>query len=141
MNEIIISIKPNFVEKILNGEKTVELRTRRANLQPGTKMWIYSTLPMGEICALASVDFVQTSTPEEIWGEYKNEIAINEDEFWQYVGERDAVSIIKMSKVNPMDKGVSLQRIKEELDNFIPPQFFMWLKSNNPLRPLLYGNC
>lgn len=139
MNEIVISIKPNFVEKILNGEKTVELRTRRANLQPGTKMWIYSTLPMGEICARALVDFVHTSSPKEIWREYKDEIAINEEEFWEYVGDRDAVSIIKMSKINPVNKGLSLSRIKEELDNFIPPQFFMWLKGNNPLHHMLNG--
>lgn len=141
MNEIIISIKPNFVEKILNGEKTVELRTRRANLEPGTTMWIYSTLPMGEICARATVDYVQTGSPEVMWKEYKNEIAINEEEFWEYVGEREAVSIIKISKVNPINKGISLKRIKEELDHFIPPQFFMWVKNNNPIRTLLYGGC
>lgn len=141
MNEIIISIKPNFVEKILNGEKTVELRTRRANLEPGTKMWIYSTLPMGEICARATVDYVQTGSPEEMWKEYRNEIAINEEEFWEYVGEREAVSIIKISKVNPINKGISLKRIKEELNHFIPPQFFMRVKNNNPIKTLLYGSC
>ena len=138
MNEIIISIKPNFVEKILCGEKTVELRTRRANLVPGTRMWIYSTLPRGEICAFASVDFVHTDSPESIWDQYSKEIAITKEEFWAYVGEREAVSVIKMSGVDMVDTGITLQRIQDKLGRFTPPQFFMWLKHNSPIRSLLY---
>lgn len=137
MNEIIISIKPNFVEKILCGEKTVELRTRRANLKPGTKMWIYSTLPRGEICAYASVDCVHTDTPKAIWRQYSDEIGITKDEFWDYVGERDAVSVIKMSKVDSVGSAITLKKIKEKLGAFNPPQFFMRLERNSPIQSLL----
>ncbi|RLJ22199.1 hypothetical protein DJ030_02125 [bacterium endosymbiont of Escarpia laminata] len=137
MTEIIISIKPNFVEKILCGEKTVELRTRRANLQPGTQMWIYSTLPRGEICARASVEYVHTDKPDTIWERYSDQIAIHEDEFWAYVGQRESVSVIKMSKIDPIDSGVSLKRMQNLVEGFTPPQFFMHLKSCNPIRALL----
>ncbi len=137
MNEIIISIKPNFVDKILCGEKTVELRTRRANIQPGTKMWIYSTLPRGEICAFASVEYVYTDTPESIWAQYSEEIAITEKEFWEYVGDRDAVSVIKMSQVDSVKSGVTLKKIKDKIGSFNPPQFFMRLTNNSPIRSLL----
>lgn len=141
MNEIIISIKPNFVEKILCGEKTVELRTRRANLQPGTKMWIYSTLPKGEICASASVEYVYTGDPNLIWAKYCDDIAITEDEFWDYVGDRELVSVIKMSEVDSVKSGVTLKKIKESLGGFTPPQFFMKLHGNDPIRSLLQCAC
>lgn len=138
MNEIIISIKPNFVDKILCGEKTAELRTRRANLLPGTKMWIYSTLPRGEICAHACVDYVLTDTPESIWEQFCDDIAITEEEFWQYVGTRDTVSVIKMTEVDSVDEGVTLKHIQAKIGAFYPPQFFMRLAQDNPIRSLLY---
>lgn len=138
MSDILISIRPNFVEKILGGEKTVELRTRRANLQPGTRMWIYSTLPQGEICAMAHVEFVYTDAPEIIWEQYSEEIGITEDEFWDYIGDRDSASVIKMASVDPVESGVTLQYIQKKLGTFSPPQFFMRLRNNSPIHSLLY---
>ncbi len=138
MNEILISIKPDFVEKILCGEKTVELRTRRVNVQPGTKMWIYSTLPKGEICALAQVEYVYTDQPDLIWKKYSSEIAISSEEYWEYVGNKDAVTIIKMGDVDSLEQGVTLQSIKKKISSFNPPQFFIRLQQNNPIRSLLH---
>lgn len=138
MNDILISIRPNFVEKILDGKKTVELRTRRAKLMPGTRMWIYSTLPQGEVCAFAHVEFVYTDSPDSIWDQYSEEIGITEDEFWNYVGSRDSVSIIKMASVDPVESGVTLQYIQKKLGSFSPPQFFMRLKNDSPIHSLLH---
>lgn len=137
MHEIIISIKPYFVDKILCGEKTVELRTKRANLLPGTRMWIYSTLPRGEICAFAYVEYVYTENPEIIWAQYGKEIAITEEEFWEYVGERNEVTIIKMSKANTIGACVTLKNLQEVLGGFYPPQFFIRLNNCSPIRSLL----
>lgn len=137
MSEIIISIRPIFVEKILNGKKTAELRTRRTNLQPGTRMWIYSTLPQGEICAVANVDHVHTDSPGAIWERYHKEIGISEVEFWDYVGNRDTASVIKLSSVNPVESGVTLTYIKNKIGSFSPPQFFARIKHNSPIHSLL----
>ncbi|MEW8646721.1 MAG: ASCH domain-containing protein [Candidatus Thiodiazotropha endolucinida] len=137
MNDILISIRPNFVEKILDGKKTVELRTRRANLQPGTRMWIYSTLPQGEICAMAHVEFVHTDSPDSIWEQFRDEIGITEHEFWDYVGNRDSVSAIKLASVDPVESGVTLQYIQKKLGAFSPPQFFKRLKNDSPIHSLL----
>ena len=45
INELAMILKPEHVENIVKGFKTVELRTRQINLPAGTKIWIYSTLP------------------------------------------------------------------------------------------------
>lgn len=41
MKSILISIKPEYVEKILNGEKTIEIRKNKPNIELPCKVYIY----------------------------------------------------------------------------------------------------
>ena len=43
MKEILISIKPKWVEKILNGEKTIEIRKTMPKCELPCKVYIYCT--------------------------------------------------------------------------------------------------
>ena len=43
MKSIMMSIKPEWVEKILNGEKTVEVRKTIPRCKPPFKVYIYCT--------------------------------------------------------------------------------------------------
>ena len=43
MKSILISIKPEFVEKILNGENTIEIRKTKQNIELPCKVYIYCT--------------------------------------------------------------------------------------------------
>ena len=43
MKAVLISIQPKWVEKIANGEKTIEVRKTRPNLQTPFKCYIYCT--------------------------------------------------------------------------------------------------
>lgn len=43
MSAIMISIRPEFVEKILNGEKTIEIRKTKPKIELPCKVYIYCT--------------------------------------------------------------------------------------------------
>lgn len=43
MRAILISIRPQWVEKILNGEKTIEIRKTKPNIKLPCKVYIYCT--------------------------------------------------------------------------------------------------
>ena len=45
MKAIIISIRPEWIEKILNGEKTIEIRKTKPNCDLPIKCYIYCTKP------------------------------------------------------------------------------------------------
>ena len=45
MNAVLMSIRPEWCEKILSGEKTIEIRKTRPKLQPPFKVYIYCTTP------------------------------------------------------------------------------------------------
>lgn len=42
---VLISIRPKWVEKIANGEKTIEVRKTKPKLETPFKCYIYCTLP------------------------------------------------------------------------------------------------
>jgi predicted transcriptional regulator len=55
---VLISIRPQWCEKIVNGEKTIEVRKTRPKLQTPFKCYIYCTLPK-----YPHEDFIATDYP------------------------------------------------------------------------------
>ena len=55
---VLISIRPKWVEKIVNGEKTIEVRKTRPKLETPFKCYIYCTLPK-----YPHEDFIATDYP------------------------------------------------------------------------------
>ena len=56
---VLISIHPEWCEKIINGEKTIEVRKTRPKLQTPYKCYIYCTKPKREY-----EDFIRTDYPK-----------------------------------------------------------------------------
>ena len=131
MNNALFSIKPNHVENIISGYKTVELRSRTVNLESGTTLWIYSTLPSGCVSAYATVDKVHQDTPSNIWREYSEEIAISKKEFDDYVNGKVTVSAICLKDIYQIEPAISLEELRRNTENFHPPQFFKKFPSNH----------
>lgn len=86
---------------------------------------------------MALVEYVHTDCPYFVWERFGGDIAITEEEYWEYVGSRDVVTIIKIGTVVSVDADVTLQRIQNESVSFSPPQFFMRLRNNNPIHTML----
>ena len=110
MSQVILSLKPQYVDLILSGEKAVELRNRVVRMEPGTMIWIYATRPVGGIVALAELDSVVHDTPAEIWFRFEREMCIDREHFDSYIDNRESVSALKLSsvrKLKPVD-GIGL---------------------------------
>ncbi len=138
MNDAIISIKPRHVENILSGDKTVELRTRSVNLPVGSRLWVYSTLPVGKVKLSAEIDFIDMLSPKDIWKKYGKNICISKQEFDEYTEGRELVSAIGLRNVKPLDKGICLETMRGYEKNFQPPQFFSRLHPERALYSAFY---
>lgn len=137
MNTALISIKPKYVKRILDGTKTAELRTRSVNLIEGTKLWIYSTTPEASISAHVVVQSVITDTPDEIWDRYNARIAISEDEFWSYSEGRAVMTVILFDSPKYLINPIDLNTLRSKLGSFMPPQFFSYLRAESEIHNLL----
>ncbi len=107
----MISIKPEFAESILSGEKTIELRRRFIDLPLGSKLWIYSTLPVGAVVGVATLETVDRDTPQNLWKKYAHRTQISSPDFDRYfLGCDDGVAL-GLSGIEALEP-VDLQTIR-----------------------------
>lgn len=137
MIDALLSIKPRHVKNIKSGAKTVELRVKPINLPVDSRLWIYTTLPVGEIGLHAQIDFIDSSTPEDIWSMHGKNICISKEDFDRYTDGRTQVTAIGLKNVNVLERGISLDSIRQQVGRFNPPQFFLKIAPGSALRKVL----
>ncbi len=133
MRDAIISIKPIYVEKLLSGEKAVEIRNRPVNLKPGSRLWIYSTLPKGCVQAIAYVRSVEVGTPLAIWRQYSETLGVSKRKYNHYVNGANEVSAIIVKEIWKLPYDLTLQCLKGRVPGFHPPRFLKYMNESDPL--------
>ena len=111
-DHVMISIKPEFANSILSGMKTIELRRRFIDLPLGSKLWIYSTLPVGAVVGVATLETVDRDSPQNLWSKYSDRTQVSSPEFDAYFcgcGRGVALGLSNIETVEPID----LQTIRE----------------------------
>ncbi|GBD96257.1 50S ribosomal protein L22/unknown domain fusion protein [bacterium BMS3Abin06] len=139
MNNAIISLKPKYVQSILSGEKTIELRKRTINLLPGTYLWIYATLPLGSIRAVAKIESIHRASPRSIWKKFSSHIGLSKKEFNTYVNGSNKVSAIALTSIKEINPPLALNSLRSKVKNFHPPQFFARITADHPVLNILHS--
>lgn len=83
MNDILLSIKPEYVEKIFNGSKKFEFR-RRCCKKTIRKIVIYATSPVKKVVGEIEVKRILKDSPYQLWEKTKNYAGISESLFFDY---------------------------------------------------------
>lgn len=135
--DIIISVKAKYVERILSGEKTIELRRRSINIAPGSRIWIYSKLPGGCIGAFATVDRVLTAHPSKLWRRYNRRLGVTLNEFKKYFSGVGVACGIVLRDVQEISPALHLGELRKKCAPFHPPQFFKRLREGSLALQLL----
>lgn len=71
----ILSIRPEYVDRILSGEKKYEFRKRIFKREDVDTIVIYSTSPCCRVVAEASIAEIIQDSPERIWKKTKKKTA------------------------------------------------------------------
>lgn len=124
---LFLSIHPRFVDKILSGEKTIELRRRRPRSVAGEWIAIYATTPERQLRGIARVTEVRVGGVRDMWPEARLQAGVTKKEYESYFSECErAVGIVLADPVS-FAEPVSLERLRELWPNFQPPQGFRYL--------------
>lgn len=83
MKKIMISIKPQYVEQILLGNKKYEYRKSRCH-QEVSSMIIYSTFPVKKVVAEVEIKGIFVDSPCNIWESTKQGAGIEKKQFDSY---------------------------------------------------------
>jgi predicted transcriptional regulator len=130
--DIVISVRQQFVERIVSGKKGAELRRRAPRIQPGCRVWIYTKAPEATISICVTVDRIITGTPQEIWRLHESQLGVSRDEFDGYFGGTNTACAIFFKKIEDVSPSVGLSEIRSKSRGFQPPQFFKRLHEGSP---------
>lgn len=70
--KVLLSIKPEFAEKILNGTKRFEFRKGIFKNPQISTVVIYATMPLGKVVGQFRIESILSDEPESLWKRRKN---------------------------------------------------------------------
>jgi predicted transcriptional regulator len=83
--DFLVSVRPQYAMKILDGEKTVELRRRFPDSHSvGATVFLYSSSPICALVGRAKIRDVQKLSVSELWKEHADAACISRKDFYRY---------------------------------------------------------
>ena len=138
-NVLFLSVKPEFANKIINGDKTIELRKVKPKIKNDDIVIIYSTSPVKAVIAIGRIKGVFFDNPNIIWSKYKKHLGIDKQRYNEYYENKKIAVAIKLKEIKELDEFYELDKIKSENPTFHPPQSFMyftWCKAVELIKSL-----
>lgn len=103
MLTMLLSIKPMYADKILQGEKLYEFRKIRCKKEVN-KILFYATAPQSQVVGEAYIDCVLENTPAQIWKVAKSAAGITRKCFFEYYSKKEVAIAYKLKNVTMYDK-------------------------------------
>ncbi|URA10895.1 ASCH domain-containing protein [Thermospira aquatica] len=120
--KVILSIKPEFVEKIINGEKKFEYR-RKIFKKDVEKVIIYASSPIKLVVGEFIIEDILSRKLDELWELTKEESGISKQYFYEYFKGLDNGYAIKIKEFKRYEKPCNLRN----LNIFYTPQSFVYI--------------
>jgi predicted transcriptional regulator len=121
---VLISIHPRFVEQILTGSKTVELRRRPPRVSPGTPVLIYATRPESKVVGRFKIGKNLSKPREQLWRHVRESAGVSKGEYDSYFADAAEAHAIEIRAPQRLRRPVSL--------SIPPPQSYRFLYATDP---------
>ncbi len=122
--KVLLSIKPEYAEKIFSGEKKYEFRKTIFKNQLIQTVVVYATMPVGKIVGEFEIKQIHRDEPKKIWKKTKKYSGIDKSFFNEYYQGKNYAIAIEVDKPRLYDKPVNP---KEQNESFVAPQSFKYL--------------
>lgn len=126
--DVLLSIKPEYVDKIADGTKLYEFR-KSVFKNSVDKIWVYSSSPVKKIVGKIIVEDIVESTPAQLWLDFQKHAGIDKIKFFKYFEGKEKGYAIKIKEFIPFDKHINPY---VEKNNFTPPQSYAYLSNILP---------
>lgn len=124
---ILMSIRPQYAEKIFNRTKTVELRRiKPRQIQEDDLIFVYVSSPIKSLVGAFTVSSVMEKSLFTLWKNVKNYAGVSRVEFLNYFHGVEAGVAIFIKDVWLLPKPIHLSIMQKEVSGFYPPQSFRY---------------
>ena len=121
---VILSIRPNFCNMILSGQKKYEYRKRVFTRSHVDKIYIYATKPICRIVGYFTMDKVIKESLFDMWQKTYRDSGITKEYFDAYFKNCNTAHAIKIGEVVKLDNPIDPKKV---INDFHAPQNFMYV--------------
>jgi len=130
-SDLLMSMKANFAEKIMNGSKSIEIRKRFSDKWAHHDVVLYASKPTGSLVGRATVNSITKGRPDILWSRFGERIGCERWEFDAYVGDAKEITAIEFKNVSRYERSLPVSEISNLLhQKLTPPQSFLELTSD-----------
>jgi len=119
-----LSIKPEYAEAILDGEKRFELRRKIFRDRSVTRVVIYASSPVKRVVGEVEVKGIIEAHPDDLWERTRDGACVARDFFDEYFKNRDVGYAIEVAHPKRYTTPLSLSAFCVAR----PPQSFCYLR-------------
>ena len=125
---VLLSIKPKYVEEIMNGNKRYEFRKSIFRCREDVELvYIYSTSPVKKIVGVFTIETIIEDHPRNLWEKFKEFSGIGDEEFFSYFGRCKKGFAIGIGNVEVFEDPIDP---KNFIPGFVPPQSFRYVEQH-----------
>jgi len=125
--KVLLSIKPNFVDKIFSGEKKFEYRRSIFKNPNVDTVIVYSTMPIGKVVGEFKIQTILNLNIEDLWNKTHLKSGLNYSFYKEYFHDKEKGYAIKIQTVKEYKEPILLSEIRKDLK---APQSFCYLEDD-----------
>lgn len=126
--KILLSIKPEFVKEIFNGNKKFEYRKSIFKNTKVKSVIIYATMPIGRIVGEFSIEKILQDVPSQLWQDTSTQSGISKTFYDLYFEGRDKAYALQIGELIQYKEPINPYKL---IEGFVPPQSFKYMSDDN----------
>lgn len=122
--KVLLSIKPEFVDKIFQGTKRVEFRRVLFRRTDVSCVIVYASSPVQRVIGEFEIDEILSSSVEELWDATHTVAGISKQYFYEYFEGKPIANAIKIGRIKKYRTPQKLSRYNIQC----APQSFVYIE-------------
>lgn len=120
---VLLSIKPEFANKIFSGKKKFEYRKAIFKRTDVNKVIVYASAPVSKVIGEFEIDHIISDEVSSLWNKTRNHSGISQDFFFEYFNGRQVGHAIRVKNYVRYSDPCCI----EEKFGIRPPQSFVYV--------------
>jgi len=121
--KVLLSIKPEYAEKILSGYKKYEFRKKLFKNPMVKKVIIYASSPIQKVVGEFDIEYILSLEPETLWEKTERYSGVDKEFYDSYFNGKEIGHAIKVKKTKRYRKQLDLR----DFDIEYAPQSFVYI--------------
>jgi predicted transcriptional regulator len=127
---LLLSIRPEFANKIFEGTKTAELRRTRPRVTRGDWVYVYVAAPVKALRGAFRVAKVIDDLPHRLWHKVKRVAGVTRKQFDEYYKGAERAFAILLEDVQHFSESVDLTGLRKRWPGLRPPQCYLYIPTS-----------